>query len=123
MWLCSIWSARERYGSSVHHDRDTNASDFYKRWKEKLLFQKTNKLVNEEITAEWNVGLNTLPQHQYGHLFEETLQIKLNKKLHLKKRWLCRVWDGRDRERDQHGRNRNQTLVAMYNNWREEESD
>ena len=117
------WSARERYGSSVPRDRDVNASDFYKRWKGKLLFQKTNKLINEEITAEWNVGLNNLPQQQYGHLFQETLQIKLSKKLHLKKRWLCRVWDGRDRENNQHGRIRNQTLVVMYNNWREESSD
>ena len=123
MWLCSIWSARERYGSTRTRDRDIIASDFYKRWKEKLLFQKQNKLINEEITAEWNLGLHTLPIEQYEHLFQGSLQMLLAKQLHIKKRWLCRLWDGRDRENDEHGRLRDMTLMEMYNNWRNDEEE
>lgn len=119
MWLSSIWGARDRYGSTLTRIRDTIASEFYKRWKAKLQRQKENKMLNTEITAEWNIGLNTLNQQDYGHLFEGTLYEKLAKQVAQKKRWICRVWDSRDKENDHTNRQRNQEMVLIYNRWQE----
>ena len=99
-------------------NRDTIASDFYKRWKTKLQHQQENKILNtEEITAEWNIGLNSLDPSIYGHLFDGTLYDKLAKMLAQKKRWICRVWESRDTENDRTERERNQDMVRIYNRW------
>ena len=123
MWLSSVWSARDRYGETDERQRDTIASDFYKRWKQKLVFQHQNKIINEEISVEWLVGLNTLNQQLYEHLFHNTLQHLISRPLHLKKRWLCRVWEARDREGDPHDRQRNQVLVTIYEEWRAQQEE
>ena len=118
MWLCSVWGARDRYGSTQERGRDIVASDCYRRWKEKLQYQKYNKLVNEEIMAEWMLGIHTLNPSQWGHLFSGTLQGCLSKKLHVKKRWICRVWQARDEEGNGNPRPRNPHLVGIYDRWR-----
>ena len=119
MWLGSIWGARDRYGTSQVRNRDVIASDFYKRWKDKLEYQQETKMVHTEITAEWNIGLNSLNQQTYGHLFTGSLYEILAKRLPHKKRWICRVWDSRDKENDYTERQRNQDMVAIYNRWQE----
>lgn len=83
-----MWGARDKYGTTRMVQRDIVASEFYQRWKERLLFQKENKILNEEIIAEWNVGLNILDL-QHEHMFTGSLSQYLAKKLHLKKRWIC----------------------------------
>ena len=119
MWLSSVWGARDKYGSTRPTQRDIVASSFYRRWKERLQFQKENKLVNEEIIAEWNIGLHTLDL-QHDHFFMGSLNQCLAKKLHIKKRWICRIWEVRDREGDQTDRQRNPIVVSMYNRWRQQ---
>ena len=103
---------------SIERQRNAIASDFYKRWKEKLIFQKHNKIINEEIIAEWNLGAQQINHDIATTLFTESLQLKLAKQLAQKNQWLCRVWRERDISGDIQGRQCNPLIVEIYNRWR-----
>ena len=115
-WLCSIWTARDRCGTSVPRVRDTTATNFYSRWKAKLIFQRETKIIDSTIVQEWNRGIDHCAPTS-AHLFEGTVQQILGKPIHVKKRWIFRVWEARDSTENPAVYNRNEELVVLYQEW------
>ena len=75
-----------------------------------------------EIIREWNVGVGTLPV-RYQHLFQGTIQQRLNENIHLKLMWLASVWAARDRiSRSENlpvDPNRNTIAISFFLRWRQ----
>ena len=78
--------------------------------------------VVSEILREWNLGIDTLPP-RYQHLFQGTVQQRLNENIHLKLMWLASVWAARDRiSRSENlpvDPNRNTTAISFFIRWRQ----
>ena len=51
--------------------------------------------IDDEVTTEWNLGISTLSAH-YRHLFQGSLEEKLQKSYHNKRVWLAMVWAARE---------------------------
>ena len=77
--------------------------------------------VVSEILREWNAGMGTL-NPRYQHLFQGTIQQRLNDNIHLKLMWLASVWAARDRSSRSNNQpvdpNRNPTAVCFFQRWR-----
>ena len=115
-WLCSVWVAQDRFGTTSVRERNEDAINFYNRWKEKLLFQCKVRMTNETIITEWNLGVNAM-QQQYDHLFRGTLQERLGRRLRDKKIWIFKVWQMRGMTNDENVGHRNATILTWYQRW------
>ena len=118
-WLCGVWVAREKHGTTNPRERNTSAVDFYSRWKEKLIFQREIKALDAIIITEWNRELDQLPANQFTHLFDGNLQIKLGQTLPQKKCWVCMVWRARDDQNGEMEGGRDTSILSIYLRWRQ----
>ena len=79
------------------------------------IHQYESSLLDQEIAIEWERQY-TLPYH-YAHLFTGTLQARLQKSMHQKRRWLTSIWTAQERGiqlRD----DGNIHIVNLYDRWK-----
>ena len=106
IWLIP-WDQWEHRNNILHNDNALHASEL--------------NAINTEVTAEWNTGLDRLPDNRYAHLFRGDLDQHMRRKPHLKQLWLASVWAARDVEARSSliplTRNRNVIAVEFYRKW------
>lgn len=82
------------------------------------IHQEELRQINEDISQEWERGLDTLPPNNYRHLFRGTIDTLLNKTIDHKQQWLTSVWAARDKLSDIEDIHRSTIGSDFYRRWK-----